>query len=131
MKGDLVYRDLMQTHAHGEATEIDVLSETQWEESRGNAQKAIHCVEERMRREDYHQLHNQLDRTMTKMLLAKMDVAEFYSPQRVTRIAEAMGLKAGWSLVLTTQDHDGRAWGFNDIVVALVVVSIILIIQAA
>ena len=50
---------------------------------------------------------------MLQTLIANMDVAEFYSPQRVTSIAKQMGLRAGWSLDLTTQDIDGRAWDFN------------------
>ena len=29
-------------------------------------------------------------------------------------MARQMGLKAGWSLDLTTNDTDGRAWNFND-----------------
>lgn len=52
---------------------------------------------------------------MLKMLIANMDVAEFYSPPRVTELARRMGLKAGWSVDLTTTDSDGRAWDFNEV----------------
>ena len=45
----------------------------------------------------------------------KMEVAEVYSPPRVTRMAEQMGLRAGWALDLTTHDDDGRAWNFDQL----------------
>ena len=47
---------------------------------------------------------------MLKDLLMKMEVAEVYSPPRATRMAEAVGLRAGWALDLTTYDDDGRPW---------------------
>ena len=50
---------------------------------------------------------------MMHMMIAAMDVAEFYSPPRVATMASRMGLRVGWSLDLTTKDTDGRAWDFN------------------
>ena len=45
-------------------------------------------------------------------MLAKMEVAEVYSPSRVTDMARRMGLRAGWALDNITQDDDGREWDF-------------------
>ncbi len=43
-----------------------------------------------------------------------MDVAEIYSPPRITEVAAEMGLEAGWALDLTTVDeHDGKPWDFT------------------
>ena len=50
---------------------------------------------------------------MLLILTTNMDVAEVYSPARVARMARKMGLSQGWSLDLTTEDTDGRAWDFN------------------
>ena len=50
---------------------------------------------------------------MLQTLVANMDVAESYSPPRVANMARQMGLRAGCSLDLTTQDIDGCAWDFN------------------
>lgn len=105
----------MQRHGHGEGHGIDIMTETQWEEKRGHAQKVMRYIEERMRQEHYNQLDNQLDRIMTEIMLTQVDVAELYSPQRVTAVAKAMGLKAGWGLNITTRDTDGRAWHLNDV----------------
>ena len=58
-------------------------------------------------------ISTQLDQIMLQKLVAAMDVAEFYSPPRVADVAMKIGLRAGWSLDLTTHDTDGRAWDFN------------------
>eukprot|EP00973_Karenia_brevis_P062211 8652733-Karenia_brevis.AAC.1 len=42
-----------------------------------------------------------------------MDVAEIYSPPRVTGYAKEFDLEGGWSLDLTTCDTDGEPWDFN------------------
>ena len=44
----------------------------------------------------------------------KMDIAEVYSPPRVTETAAKMGLKPGWALDLTQVDEeDGQRWDFS------------------
>ena len=44
-----------------------------------------------------------------------MDVAEMYSPPRITKMAEQLGMESGWALDLTETDpDDGLAWDFND-----------------
>ena len=40
-------------------------------------------------------------------------VAEVYSPPRLVRVAEALGLGSGFSLDLTTADADGTPWDFT------------------
>ena len=52
---------------------------------------------------------------MFNKLLPKIEVAEIYSPPRVTETAKKMGLRAGWALDITTSDVDGRAWDFNQL----------------
>ena len=43
------------------------------------------------------------------------DVAEMYSPPRITKMAHKLGLRDGWALDLTEVDpDDGKAWDFND-----------------
>ena len=86
-----------------------MLTEAMWEERRGHACEAIRHVEGKVGQDHDYQFDSQCDKTMVKMLLAQMDVAEFYSPERVTAMAKAMGLKVGWSLALTTQDKDEQA----------------------
>lgn len=114
MRHDPEYRDLMQRHGQGEEQELEILTEVQWEERQGHARKVIQFIEEKMRRGHYHRLCNQFGRTMTRMMLAHMGVAEFYSFASVTTMAKAMALNAGWSFDLITQDTGGRAWGFNN-----------------
>ena len=58
---------------------------------------------------------DQLDQVMLQMFIANMDIAESHSPPRVTQMARSMGLRAGWSVDLTTTDPDGQAWDFNNI----------------
>ena len=57
---------------------------------------------------------SQLNQTMLQMVVSEMDVAEFYSPPRMTEMAKKMGLRAGWSMDITTNDVDGKAWDFNN-----------------
>lgn len=54
-----------------------------------------------------------LDNALMSMNSATMDVAEVYSPPRITTKAKQMGLAAGWSLDLTTVDENGRPWDFD------------------
>ena len=37
-------------------------------------------------------------------------MSEVYSPPRVTEVAEATGLKAGWALDLTVNQDNGEPW---------------------
>ena len=48
------------------------------------------------------------------MVVNQMQVSEVYSPLRVVKMANRMGLRGGWSLDLTTHDEHGRPWDFND-----------------
>lgn len=59
-------------------------------------------------------MSEQLDVVMIQLLVNKIKAAEVYSPPRVAEMARKMGLKAGWSLDITTTDHDGRKRDSND-----------------
>ena len=50
---------------------------------------------------------------MMKLVVEGMDVAEIYSPPRVAVKAREMGLRAGWSLDLTTKDEQGNKWDLS------------------
>ena len=86
---------------------------TNWklEEQRGRVRKAMHAVKQRMKTTG-RDITSQLDNTMMEIMIANVDVAEFYSPPRITKMASQMGLRAGWSMDITTSDVDGKAWDF-------------------
>ena len=45
---------------------------------------------------------------------AKSDVAEIYSPPRITKMAREMGMNASWALDLTEVDQDdGMPWDLS------------------
>lgn len=54
-----------------------------------------------------------LETVLLHMTLSSMDIAEVYSPVRVTEMAKKFGLREGWALHLTTRDHDGKPWDFD------------------
>ena len=54
-----------------------------------------------------------LERMLTKMTSTTMEVAEVYSPERLTPMAKNMGLNIGWALDLTTTDENGQYWNFD------------------
>ena len=57
---------------------------------------------------------NRRQRRTAKQTQGKMDVAEVYSPPRITAMARTMGLKDGWALDLTETDpDDGEPWDLS------------------
>ena len=79
---------------------------------RGHVRKALHTIQQKM--EDRRNgIIPQLDRAMVKIMIASMDVAEFYGPPRIADMVRTMALRAGRGMDLATQDDDGRAWDFN------------------
>ena len=58
-------------------------------------------------------LQKEMHMQMLQTVAEGMDVAEIYSPPRVAVRAEAWGLRGGWSLDITTHDHDGKAWDLS------------------
>ena len=50
---------------------------------------------------------------MMKLVAENIDVSELYGPPRVAARAKELGLRAGWSLDLTTKDKDGNYWDFS------------------
>ena len=115
MKDDPQYRSLMEKHgiAH-ESSSLEMISEVEREEMLGHVRKAIYQVNNMPTRQK-SDTERKLDKAMMELLIANMQVAEVYSPPRVTAMARAIGLRAGWSLDLTTRDSDGRLWGFNEL----------------
>ena len=72
------------------------------------------------------EMMDQLDKTATKQVkrdvrrterrnwgASKVDVAEIYSPPRMTAMAHSLGQKAGSAMDLTTVDEDGMPWDFS------------------
>ena len=52
--------------------------------------------------------------TATTNANGSIDIAEIYSPPRVTEMAARLGMKGGWSLDLTCIDEiDGQPWDFS------------------
>ena len=113
MLKDPEYRRLMHKHdINQQAGDIEMLTEAQINEKRHNVMRVIATLEENIKRIEEN-LKEQLTQTVFNHIFAKMEVAEVYSPPRVTNMARQMGLRAGWALDLTTQDEDGREWDFN------------------
>ena len=48
-----------------------------------------------------------------KKAINSVDIVEVYSPPRVVKMAESMGLSGGWSLDIFSNDVDGRPWDFS------------------
>ena len=78
-------------------------------------QAKIEAEKRRIDRNKGNNLGSQLNKTMLNMLINNMQVAEVYSPPRVVKMANEMGMRGGWSLDLTTTDEDGLPWDFNSI----------------
>ena len=78
------------------------------------ARHAINVIERRMQIND-DGLGAMLNNIMAKSMMEEMDVVEVYSPPRVVAMAKRMGLRAGWSLDLTTTDENGDAWDSNKV----------------
>ena len=55
----------------------------------------------------------QLNNMMRKLMFERMEVVEVYGPPRIFAMASQMGLRAGWSLDLSTYDERGQPWDFN------------------
>ena len=115
MQQDLEYRRFMHKHeVHHEAGELEIFTEAQINEKRHNLQRAINTIDENIRGARQN-MEQRLTQTMCKHLLAMMEVAEVYSPPRVTEMARRMGLRVGWALDITTQGYDGRDLDFNQL----------------
>ena len=93
MRNDTHYRQLMQKHKMDANVASVDNQNVKLEEQRGQLKQSVHRMKQRM-----------------QTLIAEMDVAEFYSPPRIASMASKMGLGAGWSLDITTNDSDGRPW---------------------
>lgn len=56
-----------------------------------------------------------LENYMCKITTIGMDVAEIYSPERVTKMAREIGLSAGWAMDITNVDEYGEPWDFDEL----------------
>ena len=94
MLDDPRYRGLMERHgfAGGEQS-IELVTESRREETSGHIRKATQHVNYMMEKKP-SKLEDKLDKTMRELLIANVQVAEVYSPPRVTRMAEQLGLNA-------------------------------------
>ena len=88
--------------------------EAQINEKRHNVLKAINTIERNLQKITGN-VEQKFTQTMFKHLIAKMEVAEVYSPSRVVDMARRMGSRARWALDITTKDDDGREWDFNQL----------------
>lgn len=113
MTTDPQYRTLVDKHGSmKQSGEIDVVTEevqqqhVKWlKQAITKIEQSIHTMKEN--------LGNMINNVMMKNMINELDVAEVYSPPRVVEMARRMGIRAGWSLDITTTDDDGNAWDFN------------------
>ena len=88
----------------------DVMTKEEIREKIHQVQKAIMEIERRQRQTRRSAKEEQINNMMRSILLKQMDVAEVYSPPRIAEMAHKFGLRAGWSLDLTTCDEHGKPW---------------------
>lgn len=114
MKGDPDYRRLLERHGYDVGMiQNEVLTKEQVNEKRHQVQEAIAEIEQKRRQGVQKSKEAQLNCTTRQMMFEQMEVAEVYSQPRIITIARRMGLRAGWSLDLTTGDENGQPWDFN------------------
>ena len=105
MKADPQYRNLMEKHGIDvEVANLDLVFEIQRDEMLGHVRKAIYHIDQTSGRQR-SDTEGKLDKAMMELLITNMQVAEIYSPPRVTAMARSMGLRPGWSLGFTPQVH--------------------------
>ena len=85
---------------------------TRRDEQQGHIRKALHAVKQKMKQTTTN-VCSQLNQTMMQLMIIGMDVAESYRPPRIIKMASEMGLRAGWSMDIITNDLDGNSWDFN------------------
>ena len=115
MTKDPEYRALVDKHgkAMGEKKVAMITYEMHQQHSKW-ARQAITMVEQKARVESTN-LGQLVNICMMEELLRGMEVAEVYGPPRAVELARRMGLRAGWSLDITTCDEDGKSWDFNQL----------------
>ena len=133
MQDDPFYRSLVNKHegmkTDGGVDDValledgpELMNEEQVKAAIAHVTKAIAVIEgkldaEKLKLKTTTQMtdrERQLNITMARMLRHQMEVAEVYSPPRIIKMAQEIGLRAGWSLDLTTYDEYGRQWDFNN-----------------
>ena len=87
-------------------------SREQYEIKRAKRTMQEMIMKTRMEGNNFGSLLNSLVLAESK---TRMDVAEIYSPPRATEMAKKLGLRAGWSMDITTIDEEGRPWDPNQV----------------
>ena len=114
MKYDPEYRRLLEKHGFAMGiNDMEGMTREQVQEKKHQIQRTIAEIEQRKRQLQWSAKRDQLNSTMRRILLERMDVAEIYNRPRIAEMAHKMGLRAGWSLDLTTCDEHGRPYDFN------------------
>ena len=113
MVEDPIYRMLVNKHGSMRTDEAaNIVTIEQQQTHHKWAKHAMTKLKSKMQSEG-ESVGSMLNNVMMGMLKQEMDVAEAYSPPRVAAMAQKMGLRASWSLDLTTFDERGIAWDFN------------------
>ena len=107
---DLVRKHQTQEDDHN----VGIFARGEVEEIRGHARKAMHAIQQGIIRKRGN-VGEQFNVTMMQTLINKMEMVEAYGPPRVAEMKRQKGFKAGWSLDLTTDDEDGKAWVSNEV----------------
>ena len=114
MRGDPEYRRLLEKHGLDLGViQSEVFTQDQLQRRKHQVQMVITDIERKERHYRRGAKECQLNQMMRKLMLERMEVAEVYSPPRITTMARKMGLRAGWSLDLSTCDEHGGPWDFN------------------
>jgi hypothetical protein len=73
----------------------------------------VRKIIEQLEQEIFKSPKNRRQRRSRDQLEAKSHVGELYSPPRMAKAAEKLGMSACWSLDLTVMDSDGAPWDFT------------------
>lgn len=115
MTKDPEYRNLVDKHDGMKASaSVDMIDNNRERYETKCAKRAMQDVIKETRTQGDN-LGSLLNSMMLAELRDRMEVAEVYSPPSVVDVARDVGLRAGWSLDLTTIDEDGRPWDFNQV----------------
>ena len=115
MVKDPQYKSLVDKHEKMKANvNVDL---TTHDQRHCESKWAKHAMQEILRRTrtQNDNLGGLLNSVMMAELKKTMDVTEVYNPPRVVDMDRKLGLRAGWSLDLTTIDEERRPWDFNKV----------------
>ena len=115
MKGDPEYRRLLDKHGFDIGmVQTEGLIQAQMQTKKHHLLQAIAEIEIMERKKQRGVKEHQLNQMMRKFMFEQVQVAKVYNPPRIAAMARRKGMRAGWSLDLTTCDEYGRPWDFNN-----------------